>query len=301
MGTQPAARIRWQDRRAATSRAAAGSRRWSNQCAVLELLGQEPGHRRVAAAGRPSRLPHRPDRLDRGPGQDRRAAAGTCRLGGAAPPAVAMAAEHLGDRSGLAVADHQGPAVHVLDPVDGGDQRVDGVVDVRACRPGRRRSRGSAGVPRRARSTMRADQLGVAGSPDQVRTDREHPQRRPVGGQGDLLGHGLAAGVVAPGVRPDRPVPRRHRPAAEPAWATEGDDTCTRRGTPRSRQACDHRAVPVTLVRRNSGQGHRRSRPWRRGGPRRPAPRRRAARLRGRRCRPGPPAGRARRDGVAGP
>ena len=37
-------------------------------------------------------------------------------------------------------------------------------------------------------------------------------------------------------------------------WATEGEDTCTRRPTPSSRQARTTTPVPVTLVRRKSVQ-----------------------------------------------
>ena len=298
VATPPVARIRWPDRRTAASRAAAGSRvgRTSARCSAARpgtgsSAGRSPPGDPAACRTAQTASTAAPASVPTATGHVPARRCGTTRRrdGG----------DQLPDRSGLGVADHQGPAVDLVDPVDGGHQGIDGVVHVRgvdqcrarsrapaACRvgPGRRcvRPAGCRPVPR----------PGAVGSPAPAAPDRRRPARsaRP------SPCCARSARVRAPGRPARRPTPTNE----EPAWATEGDDTCTRRDTPRSRQACDDGAGAGDVGRQEVRPPSRRSPPWRRGGPRRRSPRRRAGPPPGRRRRRGSPAVRDRRAGAAG-
>ena len=250
--TPPAGRSRWRGRRSAATRAARWVSRWSNQWAVLSCSARNRVIGGSAAAGRPSRLSQAQTASTAAPARIPPAA-------GHVPAAAARrhppprGGEQLGDRSGLAVGHHQRPTVHLIDPVDGGDQGIDGVVQVRGVDQRGTRARGSAacraGPGRRSErpaGCRRVPRPGADGWPAPGARRRRRPGRsaRPSPCCGRSA-RGRASGSAGPAPTPTR---------AEPAWATEGDDTCTRRGTPRSRQAVTTMPVPVTLVRRNSGQ-----------------------------------------------
>src|SRR5699024_1035064 len=110
--------------------------------------------------------------------------------GGTAP-----AGEHVADRAGLAVGDHEALPVHGLDPVEGGDDRVGGVGDV-----GGVDQRHAVVQQREPAATGAVDdpahQLGVAGAPHDVGADRGDAEvALAVGAHRQQLGRRLGAGV----------------------------------------------------------------------------------------------------------
>ena len=215
-----------------------------------ELLGQEPGHRRVV--GPPQAGPG-----ELGEGTARAWATGrgagprAGRPGGRADPR-----DQLGERPRLAVGDDQRVPGHPLGvrAVERRQQRVDGVVDVR--RVDERRSaadqRESAGA---GPLDDAADQLGVAGAPDQVRADGDDGKGCRVGTQreplGPCLGPARVVAVARSGSAGSAPAPT----SESPACATDGEETCTSRGAPASGAASSVLRVPTTLAGRKSAHG----------------------------------------------
>ena len=250
--------------------------RWSNQCAVLELLGEEPGQRRIA--GRRSTGARPRPRRPRAPAA-RATPAGTERRGGGTPAARQIDASSSATGRGSPLDTTSAWPSSSSAAVDGGDQRVGGVGDV-----GGVDQRGPGAddeqPPGPGPLDDPADQLGVAGAPHQVRADgddRGPPVRRnrrrarsarppPCCGRS---GPRARVRVGRPGAGPDQRRAgvrdRRRRDVHEPGHAR-------RRGRPPARCGCRRRwcgRSPAT---------DRRCRPWRPGGRRRRAPRRRRRR-----------------------
>ena len=121
------------------------------------------------------------------------------------------------------------------------------------------------------------DELGVARAPHDVRPDRRPPAAvGVVRREREQLG-----GRLGPRVVPARAcrVGRRRRPprrATRPAWATDGDETCTNRRTPAARGRVEQRPRALRRSRPRTRPQARRCRPSPRGARRPPGPRTRA-------------------------
>ena len=185
-----------------------------------QLLGQEPGHRRVAsaAAGPTARRPADSTAAgrdgQRGPGRAAAAAARRRRR---------RITEDLADRPGLAVGDHERLAVH-LGARSSAATSASAALSTYVVSTSAAPCRAAAAGRRRPRSTIRRDELGVAGPPDDVRPDGDAPPgSAPSAGQREPFGQRLGPGVRARG---------RARGSAGPAPAPTSDG---RRGRPTAR------------------------------------------------------------------
>jgi hypothetical protein len=103
------------------------------------------------------------------------------------------AGQQLGHRPRLTVADDQGPPGRDLHPVEAATSAAT-ALSVKVLSISAAPVPTSTSRPVRARSTIRPMSCWSPG-PDQVRADRGDGQVRVVGGQGELLGGGLAARV----------------------------------------------------------------------------------------------------------
>ena len=168
--------------------------------------------------------------------------------GAAHRPARHSRAEDVADRARLAVGDHERLAVHRPARVDRGDQGVGRVVDVRGVdQRGARadqRQPAAPGARRRAAPPIarRRGPRPGAGAPPARRMPAS-PPRWPPARPPPWIGSSSRA------PRPDRLDPAPAPNSGTPPCATDGDETCTIRGTPSAAQAARTFRVPPMLTR----------------------------------------------------
>ena len=181
-------------RRATPRASTAGARwvrRWSNQCAVDSCSA-----RKRVIGGSPSRPDAAHARSTTAPAPDA-TARGTDRVGSGTPAARQMRVSSSATVRGSPLRHHEGLTADVVDAVEGRDQGVGGVVDVRACRsaPCHRRSARAGRTPPARRCVRPAGcrpvpRPGVGGSATTASAVVD-------AAEDELLGHRLAARVVA--------------------------------------------------------------------------------------------------------
>src|SRR5436305_623346 len=107
------------------------------------------------------------------------------------------ARHELTDGPGFAVGNDKRATAQPGSSINRGDKRVRGVVDISSVYKRRTRANESE-LSASSPVNDPPDQLGVAWTPDEVRTDRQDRHHIRRGAESNELGHGLAGGVVAP-------------------------------------------------------------------------------------------------------
>ena len=194
-----------------------------------QLLNQKPGQRRVVPGpGGHETVLQRPQGFDSRSAQVSQSHRHVPGRDGDARR-LAHSGQDLGNRTRFAVGHDQRAATRLPAVIQRREQGIHRVADVG--RVDQRRTRADQREPAAPGPINDPrDQLRVARAPHEVRSDRDHGEFPAVGAERGPLRVGLAAGVrSACGCRIPGSAPR---PTSDlPGWATEGEETCTRRST----------------------------------------------------------------------